>query len=65
MVQQATVAERTARTQRRQNGLVQAVQEALSDLTQLPSYEEAPELYSDWGEEGEFKVEVGRGECAQ
>jgi len=64
---------RTARTQRgssrsprgRPNGLVQAVQQALSDLTRLPPYEEAPEFYSDWGQEGEFKVEVGQGECAQ
>lgn len=65
MVQTATVTKRPARTQRRRNGLAQAVQQALSDLARLPPYEEAPALYSDWGEEGEFKVQVGRGECAQ
>lgn len=65
MVQAVAVAERTARKRRRQSGLVEAVQKALSDLAQLPPYEEAPEFYSDWGEEGEFKVEVGQGECAQ
>ncbi|MBI3943935.1 MAG: hypothetical protein HY326_13035 [Chloroflexi bacterium] len=45
--------------------LVQAIREALADLAELPPYEEDPELYTDWGEEEEFKVEVGRGECAQ
>ena len=65
MVQTATVTRRAVQARRQKNGLVQAVQQALSDLTQLPPYEEAPELYSDWGEEGEFKVQVGRGECAQ
>jgi ferredoxin-nitrite reductase/sulfite reductase (ferredoxin) len=41
------------------------MRELLSDLVQLPPYEQAPELYNDWGEEREFKVQVGRGECAQ
>ena len=35
--------------------------EAFKDL---PSFEEAPEMYEDLGSIGEFKVEVGKGECA-
>lgn len=51
---------------RKQNdGLAQTMQTLLADLIQIPSYEQAPELYSDWGEEGAFKVQVGKGECAQ
>lgn len=47
-----------------QAGLRAAVRAALADLAELPPYEEAPELYSDWGDDGEFKVWKGRGECA-
>jgi len=65
MAQTATVTQKTVQKKRRENGLAQAMGEALADLTLLPPYEEAPELYNDWGEEEEFKVEVGRGECAQ
>ncbi len=65
MLQTAMVIERPAQTKRRENGLVQAVREVLANLAQLPPYEEAPELYCDWGEEREFKVQVGQGECAQ
>ena len=50
---------------RREGGLATMAREVLGDLAQLPPYEEAPELYTDWGEEREFKVQVGRGECAQ
>jgi len=57
--------ERAVGPNRRENDLAAMVQELLGDLTQLPSFEETPELYTDWGEEGEFKVQVGRGECAQ
>ncbi len=59
------VTERAVRPNRRENDLAAMLQEVLGDLAQLPPYEEAPELYTDWGGEGEFKVEVGRGECAQ
>ena len=65
MVQSVAVKEKESQAKRRRNGLAQAMQEVLADLVQLPPYEEAPELYNDWGEEGEFKVQVGRGECAQ
>ncbi len=37
---------------------------ALADLAELPPYEEAPDLYRDWGEDGDFNVKVGKGECA-
>ncbi len=30
----------------------------------LPSFTERPDLYEDLGAEGEFKLEVGKGECA-
>ena len=65
MLQSAAVTQVAVRTERRENGLVHTIRELLSDLVQLPPYEEAPEFYNDWGEEGEFKVQVGRGECAQ
>lgn len=65
MTQTATVVQRTIQTKHRENGLAQTMRKVLGDLTQLPPYEQAPELYTDWGEEGEFKVQVGRGECAQ
>ncbi len=65
MTQTATVVQRAIQTKRRENGLAQTMREVLGDLAQLPPYEQAPELYTDWGEEGEFKVKVGRGECAQ
>lgn len=37
---------------------------ALADLAELPPYEEAPDLYRDWGEDRDFNVKVGKGECA-
>ncbi len=45
-------------------GLRAAVRAALADLAELPPYEAAPDLYSDWGDDSEFKVWKGRGECA-
>lgn len=41
-----------------------ALRAALADLAAVPPYEEAPEVYQDWGLEGEFRVKVGQGECA-
>lgn len=65
-MRQTTMVTQTAtQTVRRENRLAHAMQNLLGDLAQLPPYEQAPELYSDWGEEEEFKVQVGRGECAQ
>ncbi len=46
------------------HGLVAAVRAALADLEELPSYEVAPDDYNDWGHEGEFRVKIGKGECA-
>jgi mRNA-degrading endonuclease YafQ of YafQ-DinJ toxin-antitoxin module len=62
---QTTTMPTTIQTKRQENHLAQAVQEMLADLALLPPYEEDHELYRDWGEEREFKVQVGRGECAQ
>lgn len=45
-------------------GLVAVVRQALADLEELPSYEASPLDYSDWGDEGEFRVKIGKGECA-
>jgi sulfite reductase beta subunit-like hemoprotein len=36
----------------------------LQSYAQLPPYEENPELYRDWTESEDFKVEIGQGECA-
>lgn len=37
----------------------------LEDLQSIPSYEEAPEFYQDLGADGQdFRVQLGRGECA-
>lgn len=30
----------------------------------LPSYEQSPQMYQEWGEFGDFKVQIGQGECA-
>lgn len=65
MFEVTTVTQQTSQAKRRENGLAQAIQVVLADLLQLLPYERAPELYRDWGEEREFKVQVGRGECAQ
>lgn len=40
------------------------LREALAAFGQVPAYEDHPDYYQDWGEEGEFKVQVGKGECA-
>ncbi|RMH38780.1 MAG: nitrite/sulfite reductase [Deltaproteobacteria bacterium] len=37
----------------------------LADLTDVPPYEEAPELYTDWGDPREYTIgDMGVGECA-
>ena len=37
----------------------------LDDLTKVPSHDESPELYSDWGDPREFTLgDMGIGECA-
>jgi sulfite reductase beta subunit-like hemoprotein len=40
------------------------VGEDLAEFTQLPSYEEAPEAFQDWGADEAFEVKTGAGECA-
>ena len=65
MVQTKVKTDRAARRPVKNNGLARALQPLLRELAELPPYEEAPELYRDWGEQQEFTVEVGRGECAQ
>lgn len=44
--------------------LVAVVRQALADLDEVPPYEVSPGDYADWGDEGEFRVKVGKGECA-
>ena len=41
-----------------------ALKQMLDKFTALPPYAERPDLYGDLGIEGEFKVELGKGECA-
>ena len=36
----------------------------LAAYTELPPYDQNPEMYYEWGEETEFKAEIGQGECA-
>lgn len=40
------------------------VAESLAEFTQIPSYDEAPDGFTDWGEEGTFELKTGTGECA-
>ncbi len=40
------------------------IKKHLDEFTTLPPYSERPDLYGDLGHEGEFKVEIGKGECA-
>jgi dissimilatory sulfite reductase (desulfoviridin) alpha/beta subunit len=30
----------------------------------LPPYADKPEMYQEWGENHDFKAEIGQGECA-
>ncbi len=41
-----------------------AIKSALNEFTKLPAYQENPKAYMDWGEEAEFHLKVGKGECA-
>lgn len=36
----------------------------LAEFTEIPSYEEAPDGFQDWGEEKAFELKTGVGECA-
>jgi sulfite reductase (ferredoxin) len=40
------------------------IKQLLDEFTTLPPYSEHPEMYGDLGIEGEFKLEMGKGECA-
>ncbi len=40
------------------------VAESLAEFTEIPSYEEAPDGFRDWGEEEFFQLKTGVGECA-
>jgi sulfite reductase beta subunit-like hemoprotein len=37
---------------------------SLAEFTVIPSYEEAPDGFQDWGEEEAFELKTGVGECA-
>jgi sulfite reductase beta subunit-like hemoprotein len=40
------------------------IKEEVEQFRALPPYEEKPEMYHEWGENTDFKVEIGQGECA-
>ena len=41
------------------------IREVIADLLEVPVYEDVPEYYSDWSQEGEFSLkDIGIGECA-
>jgi sulfite reductase (ferredoxin) len=41
------------------------VKKLIDDLTQVPSYEQDPSFYSDWGDPREYTIDdIGEGECA-
>lgn len=37
---------------------------SLDKVTQLPSYKDSPDEFTDWGLTGPYKVKTARGECA-
>ena len=42
-----------------------AARQLLEDLMTVPPYEQAPAMYSDWGDPREFSMgDIGMGECA-
>lgn len=42
-----------------------ALRKMVEDLIEMPSYQEAPELYRDWGDPREYTIgDLGVGECA-
>lgn len=44
---------------------VKEVRNLLADFTKVPSYMDAPDIYRDLGDDaGEFRAEIGQGECA-
>ncbi len=40
------------------------IKEEVEQFRSLPPFEEKPEMYYEWGEHQDFKVEIGQGECA-
>ena len=44
--------------------LVKALGAELKDLDEFPTFDEAPEFYVDYGEQGPFVAAVGESECA-
>jgi sulfite reductase beta subunit-like hemoprotein len=40
------------------------LKEEVESFRSLPPFEEKPEMYYEWGEDHDFKVEIGQGECA-
>jgi len=42
-----------------------AIRETLTDLMTIPSHEQDPSIYSDWGDPREYTIaDIGKGECA-
>ncbi len=40
------------------------IKDEVEPFRTLPPYEEKPEMYQEWGENHDFKAEIGQGECA-
>ncbi len=49
---------------RKGSRLQKMVASALEEVARLPSYEDSPADYTDWGLTGPYKVKTARGECA-
>lgn len=39
------------------------LQDELKPFSSLPAYEEAPDLYKDWGSDQDYRIEARKGEC--
>lgn len=42
----------------------ETIKAALAEYINLPAYDTEPKSYTDWGDESEFHLKVGKGECA-
>ena len=60
----ATEEEKKKGGKSKSGGLTVVVQEALKDILEMPSIEEVPDLFIDWGDTEKFHVKTAKGECA-
>lgn len=56
--------EQLQQTRARRLANLAQLRQALAAYEQVPTYEENPDYYRDWGELFDFEVKVGKGECA-